>query len=110
MNLIGPNNFSEEVLNAKGPVLLLYIIKNGEYSNQYNILEQISIHFGPWLKTGILDETTNEFFKKILKIPGSPTYLFFFQGKEKKRILGVQDITSLMSFVSEALKSEDNEL
>ena len=55
------------------------------------------------LKVCVVDENDRIFFK-TLEIIGSPTYLIFVRGREIKRILGVQDYETLLSFVSGILQ------
>ena len=47
-------------------------------------------------------------FKDKLGIEGAPTFLIFYEGREKDRMLGYADMETLMAFVSKKLSHLQN--
>jgi len=103
MHLIGPDNFEDEVLSADVPVLLLYMSRDDDFPSQSQLIEDIAQQYRSWLKTGLLAETFNEYFKDMLDVHGTPTFLIYLNGKEKNRMLGLADFQSLDHFIRETL-------
>lgn len=100
---IGADNFDSEITAEKRPVLLAYIVPDFAYRQQLEALESVSKrYFGDSLKICLLNE---DFIKsrRHLGIGGSPTFIIFYQGKEKGRKLGKADKESLSSFILQTL-------
>jgi len=95
---IGADNFDSEILSEKKPVILAYIRRDYEYKNQIEFLENVSKEYGDEIKVCLLDEIFARTYKN-LEINGDPTFLGYYEGKEKGRILGKADKEKLISFV-----------
>ena len=84
---IDTDNYKEEVTEAKCPLLLAYICKDHSYLEQEKVLRNVAKRFEGALKVCLI----NQGFSGILhqyQIQGSPTFIFFLNGKEKGRVLG----------------------
>lgn len=104
MYLIGPANFTEEVLQADQPFLLLCMPRDDDLPGQRKLMEDASKHYGPQLKTGMLTEEFTDCFKKRFDIHGTPTFLIFWKGSEKNRMLGLADLRTLECFIRETIQ------
>ncbi|PKN69941.1 MAG: hypothetical protein CVU54_07885 [Deltaproteobacteria bacterium HGW-Deltaproteobacteria-12] len=109
IQLITPDNFSEEVIYEKKPVLLFCMPQDDDFSSQIKSITDIARHYGTELKVGYLEEDSIEIFKKRLGFSGTPTYLFFLEGKEINRLLGLTDHTRLEKFVFEIMEQAAGE-
>jgi hypothetical protein len=107
IHLIRPDNFADEVLLVKKPVLLLCMPRSDDFLSQMNLMKHIAVTHSLWLKVGLLAEEFTESFKKKFNVPGTPTYLIFLEGKEKNRMLGLTDSLTLESFVFGTLRPGD---
>lgn len=104
MYLIGPVNFTDEVLQADQPFLLLCMPCDDDFPGQRKLMEDASKHYGQQLKTGMLTEEFTESFKKKFDIHGTPTFLIFWSGNEANRMLGLADFRTLESFIRETIQ------
>ena len=95
---IGADNFDSEILSEKRHVLLAYIRRDYGFKNQIEILEDLSKNYNDTIKICLLDENFARTYKN-LEIKGDPTFLVYYEGKEKGRILGKADREKLISFV-----------
>ncbi len=95
---IGMDNFDFEITAEKRPVLLACIRRDDEYREQTEVLESISRRYGDELKICLLNEDFIEIYRK-LGIVGTPTFIIFYEGREKGRMLGKVDREKLSSFV-----------
>ena len=102
--VICENNFSQEVINERRPLLLLCIGKDDNYKNQLELTERMSILYGDLLKFGRLEESFLAAFKKKYKVIGTPTYLILLKGEERNRFLGLTDEKDLTDFILSSLK------
>lgn len=103
MQLIGPDNFADEVVSSSMPVLLLYMTHDDDFPNQHKLIGDIAVRYGARIKTGLLQESFSEYFRSMLNLQGTPTFLIFLNGKEKNRMLGLADFQSLDDFIRETL-------
>jgi thioredoxin-like negative regulator of GroEL len=101
IRVIRPQNFEQEVVLEKRPVLLLCMPRDDEFYKQMKILEAVAETHGQALKAGLLEDEFIERFRQDLGIRGTPTFLILVQGKEKARMLGLADQASLTDFISE---------
>ena len=101
--LISLSNFESEITEEKKPVLLAYIRRDHDYKEQTDVLYSISKNYGGALKVCMLDEDSFDAFGVKLGIEGDPTFIGYYNGKEKGRILGKTDRETLISFVSRNL-------
>jgi thioredoxin 1 len=103
ITLIKPDNFGEEILEEKKPILLLCMLQTNEIREQIDVIEGISKMYGEKLKIGLIDAEFIEAFKQKFRIKGTPTFLLFVNGKEKSRMLGKGDQQTLKEFLSREL-------
>ncbi len=99
MILIRRDNFEEEVIAEKKPVLILCMPMDEELTNQKRVIEEISTTYGERLKTGLLHEDFIEVFKKNYRIGGTPTFLILVEGEERGRMLGLADHKTLTEWL-----------
>lgn len=98
--LIGSENFEQEVIAERRPVLILCMPRDDEFPQQLKVIKDISTKYGQELKVGILDEGFIEAFKKNYGVVGTPTFLLLMEGKERARMLGLADHEMLTNLIS----------
>jgi thioredoxin-like negative regulator of GroEL len=98
---IRPQNFEQEVVLEKRPVLLLCMPRDEEFFKQVEVLEDVAEMHGQALKVGVVEDEFIECFREDLGIRGTPTFLILVQGKERGRMLGLADPARLTDFISE---------
>ncbi len=98
---IGPENFEQEVITEKKPLLLLIMPPGGEFPAQVGLVEEIEKSHGAKLKVGFVQDYFISKVKEKYKITGTPTFLVLQEGKEKDRLLGLASRETLMSFILE---------
>ena len=101
VHLIRPENFEQEVIAEKKPVLLLCMPRDEELPNQLKVMEDIARRYGQELKVGVLQEEFIEAFKREYGVVGTPTFLMLVEGKEKNRMLGLADRETLTDLISQ---------
>lgn len=99
---IGMDNFEAEIGLEKRPVLLACIRRGFEMSEQIRLLEEVSKKHTHSLKICLLYEGLNEAYRE-LAVDGTPTFLLFFKGQEKGRMLGKVKMEALSTFILESL-------
>jgi thioredoxin-like negative regulator of GroEL len=97
--LIRPENFAQEVIDEKRPVLILCMPRDDEFPHQLKVIEDIATKYSRELKVGILEEELIEAFKKDYGVIGTPTFLLLLEGKEIGRILGLSDQKMVMDLI-----------
>ncbi len=102
---VGMDNFDSEIRLEMKPVLLACIRRGFELREQIDLLEKISRKYAPNLKICLLYEGLNEVYR-TLAIQGTPTFLLFFGGEEKGRMLGKVKVETLNTFVFKSLQQE----
>jgi thioredoxin-like negative regulator of GroEL len=102
---IRPENFIEEVILEKKPVLLICMDHDDIFSEQLTVLQNIAERYGKELKVGLLAQDSKETFKKKLQIIGTPTFLLMMEGKEISRFLGVINQKTLTDFIDKHLSA-----
>ena len=100
VHLIRSENFVQEVIAEKKPVLILCMPRNEEFPNQLKLMEEIARRYSQELKVSLLQEEFIEAFKKYFSFVGTPTFLILVEGKERDRMLGLADQETLTDFVS----------
>ena len=100
ISLIRPENFEQEVVEEKKPVLLLCMHRDEEFPNQMKVIEAIASKYSDELKVGLLEEEFIEAFKKNYGVIGTPTFLLLIEGKERGRMLGLADQKMLTDLIS----------
>ena len=102
---IRPENFMDEVVLVKKPVLLICMPDDDSFSRQLKILQSVAEKYEKELKVGLLAQDSMAIFKKRLQIIGTPTFLLMSEGKEISRILGVSDRETLTHLVDQHLST-----
>ena len=98
--LIRSENFEQEVIAEKRPVLILCMPRDEEFPKQFKVLEDIATKYSQELKVGVLEEGLIEAFKKNYSVIGTPTFLLLVEGKERDRMLGIADREMLTNLIS----------
>jgi thioredoxin-like negative regulator of GroEL len=99
VSLIRPENFEQEVIAEKKPVLLLCMPRDEEFPKQVKVIEDIARKYSKELKVGLLEEDFIEAFKNNYRILGTPTFLILVEGKERGRMLGLADQETLTDLI-----------
>ena len=92
---IRPDNFNEEVILEKEPLLIVCLAQDDGYARQLTVLQHIAERYEKEIKIGLLAQDSMEICKKKLQIIGTPTFLLMKEGKEIGRVLGVSDQKTL---------------
>ena len=100
---IDSDDFETEIIKENGALLLACIHWSGEYRGQMKVLEVVAKQFNGTVKFCHLEKDLIERYRKQLGIEGTPTFLFFKNGKEKSRMLGQVNEQTLSSFVMQNL-------
>ena len=100
---IRPDNFEQEVIEEKAPVLLACILRDLEFMKQAEILDDLSKRCGDLLKICLPDEDSIRTFSEKCGIEGTPTFVILNNGKEVGRMLGLADNKTLPAFVLRTL-------
>jgi thioredoxin-like negative regulator of GroEL len=104
VSLIRPENFEQEVIGEKKPVLLLCMPRDDEFLNQLKVIEAIARKYWTELRVGVLEEEFIEAFKKNYGVIGTPTFLLLVEGKERGRMLGLADHEMLTNLISQSYR------
>jgi thioredoxin-like negative regulator of GroEL len=102
-SIVDLQNYKSEIIDEKRLVLLVCLHHNERLKEQLEVLEDILNNYNTVLKICIINKDHKKAVMKHFKINGTPTYLIFKDGKEKDRILGDLDYTTLTSFIQEHL-------
>ena len=105
---VGMDNFDSEIRLEMKPVLLACIRRGFELREQIDLLEKVSRKYAHNLKICLLFEGLNEAYR-TLAIEGTPTFLLFFGGEEKGRMLGKVKMETLSTFVFKSLQQDLDE-
>ena len=100
VSLIRSENFEQEVITEKRPVLVLCMPRDEEFPKQVEVIEVIARKYSTELKVGLLQEDFIEAFKKNYSVVGTPTFLILVEGKERGRMLGLADQEMLTDLIS----------
>jgi len=100
VSIIRSENFEQEVIVEKRPVLILCMPRDEEFPNQLKVIEAIARKYSNELKVGLLDEEFIKPFKENYSVVGTPTFLILVQGKERGRMLGLADQETLTDLIS----------
>jgi Thioredoxin len=107
IKLIQPNDFEREVESCRETALFLCTRRDYEFLNQVQILKEVLENMPDdntkLLQVYLVDEGFQSTFMDKLNVEGSPTFLFFENGKEKDRLLGLADQDRLRSFIAKAM-------
>jgi thioredoxin-like negative regulator of GroEL len=98
--LIRSENFEQEVIAEKRPVLLLCMPRDDEFPQQLKVMEDIATKYNKELKVVVLEDGFIEAFKRNYGVVGTPTFLMMVEGKERGRVLGLADQEMLTDLIS----------
>ena len=104
IRLVGSEDFEDEVLKKKAPVLVLCIRNDSEIEGHVEVVNHVTAEpHGETLHVCLLEEEYLGIFREKYKVSGTPTFLIFSHGKEIGRLLGQIDGTTLKEFLSKML-------
>ena len=93
-------------LHAGGPVLLACLNDEQADTGQKKALLEL-VRDEQDLRVVRADQGNLHAFQTRYRLLGTPTYVLFFGGKERERMLGMTDASRLKHFVSHALDSAE---
>jgi thioredoxin-like negative regulator of GroEL len=93
-------NFIQQVLQAKRMVLVLCTLKNDPFAEQKEVIDFVFNAYGDHVKVCLLDEEFIPQFCQEYNVKGTPTFLFFSEGKEIDRILGCADCRTISKYLA----------
>ena len=103
VTLIGLDNFEEEVIKTREPVLLLCMPQNHETQSQIDVIKRIAKVYAEELKVCLLEEVFIRTFSQKFSVRGTPTFFIFNEGIEKNRLLGQAEYETLIDFINGSL-------
>jgi len=104
IRLVGPEDFEEEVLKKKWPVLVLCIHNDLEIEGQIEVVKDVTAKaHAEKLDVCLLEDECIGIFREKYKVGGTPTFLIFDKGREIGRLLGQAETATLEEFLSRTL-------
>ncbi len=100
------DNFEQEVIQEKHPVLLAFIHLQHDFNNQIETLMNIEESYRGDLKICLINENHIWSLKEKLKVKGTPTFILLQEGREEGRLLGLTDMVLLSDFLKQLLNTE----
>lgn len=95
---ISSENFEEEVLNSEKPVLVDFFADwCGPCKMMAPIVEELATDLDGKAKVGKLNVDENSDIAVEYNVMSIPTLIIFKNGKEEKRLVGVQDKEELLN-------------
>lgn len=95
---ISSENFEEEVLNSEKPVLVDFFADwCGPCKMMAPIVEELATELDGKAKVGKLNVDENSDIAVEYNVMSIPTLIIFKNGKEEKRLVGVQDKEELLN-------------
>ena len=95
---ISSENFEEEVLNSEKPVLVDFFADwCGPCKMMAPIVEELATELDGKAKVGKLNVDENSDIAVEYNVMSIPTLVIFKNGKEEKRLVGVQDKEELLN-------------
>ncbi len=95
---ISSENFEEEVLNSEKPVLVDFFADwCGPCKMMAPIVEELATELDGKAKVGKLNVDENSDIAVEYNVMSIPTLIVFKNGKEEKRLVGVQDKEELLN-------------
>ncbi len=100
---IAATDFDPEIIKIQKFILFAYIRRDYDFKSQTDVLKNVSKDLRDDMKIYLLDEETVNTFD-WLDLGGSPTFILFYNGTEKGRLLGKADIKTLTVFLKKHLR------
>ena len=100
-----PDELKSIIQDESRPFLMACMLKNEIYHEQMAIVEQAAKEFEHVLGAFVISKELMSCFCETFIVKGTPTFLFFNNGKEVDRILGCASRESLMEFVNRNLET-----
>lgn len=98
------DSFQHSVIDSGEAVLVGFLRVEPGYDQKISAMQFASSSTSDGLKVLVLDIDTEEVLLEELALEGTPTFIFFHDGKEKGRILGDADGNRLTRFISKSLQ------
>ncbi len=102
------STFEKKHLHAKRPILLACVDQECSSKRQKELLLDVSARYEKSINVLCVEEGSMSAFLKRFNVIGTPTYLIFTDGIERDRWLGIADVESFKTFVSESLAETTN--
>ncbi|MBI9076591.1 MAG: thioredoxin family protein [Desulfatibacillum sp.] len=93
------------MFSQHAPYLMACVVKNEIFREQMDAIEGVARQFENTLGTLVISGELVGCFCKKFNVKGTPTFLFFMNGKERDRILGCISRESLTEFVARNLQT-----
>ncbi|ACL04330.1 thioredoxin family protein [Desulfatibacillum aliphaticivorans] len=100
-----PDELKAVILDESRPLLMACMLKNEIYHEQMALVEQAVKQFEDALGVFVISKELMSCFCEKFNVKGTPTFLFFNNGKEMDRILGCMSRESLMEFITRNLET-----
>ncbi len=94
--------FDPEMIKEEKIALVAHIYPDSDFKQQVDVLNDLSKIMKNIIQIFLLDEDAVRKYHEF-DISGSPTFIFFYNGEEKGRLLGKADTKTLIDFISNHL-------
>lgn len=103
--VLNPEELKVIMLRQDMPFLMVCILRNETFHEQMDIIKSVIDQFDGLLSAYVISEELIASFCKKYNVKGTPTFLFYLNGKERDRILGCTNQESLAEFVARNLQT-----
>ena len=94
--------FNPEIIKGKGMSLVAYIYRDSGFKQQVKVLNDLSKTLKNVIQIFLMENDDVRKYQEF-DISGSPTFVLFYNGEEKGRLLGKADTKTLTDFISSHL-------
>ena len=94
--------FNPEIIKEKGMGLVAYIYRDSSFKQQVKVLNDLSKTLKNVIQIFLMENDDVRKYHEF-DISGSPTFILFYNGEEKGRLLGKADTKTLTDFISNHL-------
>ena len=105
MELINEVNFESVVMHAKLSVLVAFIDWELDHKNQIELIRELAQEQKPYAKFCLAQMDDSCRLMDKLKVTGTPTFLIFYKGTVKGRMIGVTDREGVKAFLKQTLST-----